>query len=146
MVEKAVEAILEIKGAQEAGRGRMYETRPQGRQDQPWFINTALAVRLEMAPERLLAAIKEIETRLGRTPGERWGPREIDIDIIFYGETIMETEALTIPHPMAAMRRFVLAPVADIDPELVHPLLGRTVSDLLASLPVEGQETRLCTP
>jgi 2-amino-4-hydroxy-6-hydroxymethyldihydropteridine diphosphokinase len=146
-VARAIGQVLAIPGAREIGRGRLYHTEPMGVTDQPWFVNTALAVELALGPRDILRRIKRIEAKLGRKPGgERWGPREIDIDVIFYGDTIMTTDELTIPHPMAAGRRFVLAPLADIDPGLLHPILGKTVRELLAALPGEGQALRPITP
>ena len=139
-VTRAMEAILAMEGVTETGRGRLYKTEPQGMKDQPWFINTALAVETSMEPAQILRRIKKIESELGRKPGgERWGPREIDIDIIYCGGLVVDQPGLIIPHPMAAKRRFVLAPLADIDPGLVHPVLKKTVSQLLAELPEEGQ-------
>ena len=146
-VTRAMEAILAMAEVREIGRGRLYKTEPQGMRDQPWFINTALAVETSMEPAEILKRIKQIESQLGRKPGgERWGPREIDIDIIYYGNRIVDMPGLAIPHPMAAKRRFVLAPLADIDPGLVHPVLKKTVSQLLAELPEEGQAVEPVAP
>ncbi|MDH4182619.1 MAG: 2-amino-4-hydroxy-6-hydroxymethyldihydropteridine diphosphokinase [Nitrospinota bacterium] len=146
MVMKAINEVLTLEGAREIGRGRLYRTEPQGRLDQPWFVNTALALWLELEPLEALKRLKKIEAGLGRTPGERWGPREIDIDIIFYGDLVMTTDELTIPHPRAAQRRFALAPLLDIDPGLIHPGLGRPVAELLEALPEDGQVVQLIEP
>ena len=143
MVRAAARRIAAIDGADVFGEGRYYETEPQGKTDQPWFVNTALAVRLDMDPLKLLERLKQIETELGRTPGQRWGPREIDIDIIFYDDSVMTSDRLTIPHPLAHQRRFVLAPLADINPGLAHPVLGTTVARLLEAIPETEQAARL---
>jgi 7,8-dihydro-6-hydroxymethylpterin-pyrophosphokinase len=91
-----------------------------------------------MKPNELLATLKGIEGLVGRTPTFRNGPREIDIDILLYGDLVLESEELTIPHPHIAERAFVLVPLADIAPDVVHPVTGQTVAALLAS--VEGKE------
>ncbi|HJM83111.1 MAG TPA: 2-amino-4-hydroxy-6-hydroxymethyldihydropteridine diphosphokinase [Nitrospinota bacterium] len=122
--------------------GSFYKTEPQGKTDQPWFVNTAIAIEVGITPEEALAMAKRIEREQGRVPGERWGAREIDIDIIFYDDIIMNTEKLTIPHKQADKRRFVLQPICDISPDVVHPTLEKSVKELLDSLPKDGQETR----
>ncbi|MBI4827486.1 MAG: 2-amino-4-hydroxy-6-hydroxymethyldihydropteridine diphosphokinase [Nitrospinae bacterium] len=142
----AIERIMALGGVAPAGLGSFYETEPQGVKDQPWFVNTAMAARLSLAPEKLLERLKEIEHDMGREPGERWGPRVIDIDIVFYDDVVMDTPPLTIPHPRAAERRFVLQPIADINPRLRHPVSGKTVSELLTALPESGQALRRLDP
>lgn len=141
-VKTAMFNIMAEEGILALGIGSVYETEPQGVKDQPWFVNTAIAVETELAPEELLLRLKKVEENMGRQPGEKDGPRLIDIDIVFYGDIIMETPELAIPHPLAGTRRFVLAPIVDISPDLPHPTLGKTVSQLLAELPEEGQVIR----
>lgn len=109
----------------------VYESPPYGVTDQAAFLNTAALLDTERAPLALLAALKAIEGELGRQRRERWGPREIDIDIIFYGEQIVDLDGLTIPHPDAHNRRFVLRPLADLAPGWRDPRDGRTVQELL---------------
>jgi 2-amino-4-hydroxy-6-hydroxymethyldihydropteridine diphosphokinase len=115
----------------------VYETEPVGYKEQPLFLNAVLLAMTELDPMELLHFIKGIESELGRQPSFRNAPRLIDIDILFYGDLVMETPELIIPHPRIAERAFVLAPLAEIAPEVVHPLSHKKISDLLAE--VEGR-------
>lgn len=116
----------------------VYETPPWGVTDQPAFLNMVLETETELEPEPLLAYLKWIETGLGRTPAARWGPRLIDIDILFYDDIILESLKIIIPHPRLHERAFVLVPLADIAPQLVHPMLGKTVSAMRDAIGQEG--------
>jgi 2-amino-4-hydroxy-6-hydroxymethyldihydropteridine diphosphokinase len=113
----------------------LYETDPIGVTDQPAFLNLAVAGRTSKSPEDLLVAVKRIEAAVGRRPTFRWGPRVVDIDIVLYGDEIVRTPALTIPHKELARRAFVLVPMAEIVPNRVHPESGKTVARLLAEVP-----------
>ena len=112
----------------------IYQTEPIGNVEQPRFLNLVCQGYTRLAPMELLTLAKGIELKLGRTPGKSNAPRPIDIDILFYGEQVIETPELVIPHPRLTERAFVLIPLAEIAPDLVHPLSGKTIKELLAGV------------
>ena len=116
----------------------IYETEPWGYTDQPAFLNCACAGTTLLTPEEVLAVLKEAETLVGRRPTFPGGPRVFDADLLFYGQAIIKTPHLQLPHPRLTERAFVLAPLAEIAPEYVHPIERQTVQDLLSR--VEGTE------
>jgi len=117
-----------------------YETEPWGITDQPRFLNLVCSGWTDLDPRELLAFLKEIERHMGRSTTVRYGPRPIDIDILFYDDLVLAEEGLTIPHPRLHERAFVLAPLADLAPELVHPGRGMTVAAMLAAVGTRGVE------
>lgn len=112
----------------------VYETQPVGVVDQPWFLNLVCRGTTRLRPRPLLEFLHEIESSLGRERGERFGPRVIDIDILAYDDQVIDEPDLELPHPRLEERRFVLEPLAEIDPGWRHPVSGKTAVELLESL------------
>ena len=119
---------------------RVYRTPPWGLPDQPDFLNAAVLAETDLAPLTLLDQLQAIEAWQGRLRGERWGPRTLDLDLLLYGDAVLDTPRLTVPHPRLHERRFALVPLCDLIPETRHPVLGRTLRELLDALPPERIE------
>ena len=118
-----------------------YETEPIELTAQPWFLNCAVKLDTEKMPKQLMSGILDLEQEMGRRRQQKKGPRIIDLDILLFGNSIIETKGLTIPHPAMHQRRFVLEPLAEIAPEVRHPVFKRTVRELRDALP-PGQAVR----
>jgi 2-amino-4-hydroxy-6-hydroxymethyldihydropteridine diphosphokinase len=114
---------------------RIYETEPVDYVDQAWFLNQVVEAETALFPMQLLTRVGRVERELGRKRTVRKGPRTIDIDILFYGAAVVETTRLEIPHPRIAERRFVLVPLAELAPDLRHPVTHRTIRQMLESAP-----------
>ena len=130
---KELESIMQIEE-----RSPIYETPPWGLVDQPDFLNQVVRGETELSPVELIKALKGIESEMGRVPTIRYGPRLIDLDLLFYNDLVFEAEKLSIPHPRMRGRAFVLVPLADLAPEFIHSVYGETVIELLAEVDPAG--------
>jgi 2-amino-4-hydroxy-6-hydroxymethyldihydropteridine diphosphokinase len=136
---QAIERLSEL--GEVAGISSYYETEPVDLLAQPWFLNCAVAVATDKMPRQFLAALQRIEREMGRKRLQPKGPRVIDLDILLFGSSVVETAQLTIPHPAMHERRFVLQPLAEIAPDARHPVFKRTIRELRDALPL-GQQVR----
>ncbi len=118
-IDTAIALLTEVGDVRLLARSRNYATEPWGKTDQDWFVNAAIAVATSLSPRLLLARCKDIERRMGRVETERWGPRIIDLDLLVYRGISIDEPDLVLPHPHIGARAFVLAPLLDIDPDLV---------------------------
>ncbi|MBN2258254.1 MAG: 2-amino-4-hydroxy-6-hydroxymethyldihydropteridine diphosphokinase [Anaerolineaceae bacterium] len=118
----------------------IYETVPWGYQDQPLFLNCVLEAATTLTPRKVLKNLKSIEIEMGRQPSIRFGPRLIDLDILFYDNLVVSSKGLTIPHPRLTERAFVLLPLSDIAADLLHPITGMTIRSLAAAIDKTGVE------
>lgn len=125
-LSKIVEYVGEI-----TTKSSLYETKAWGKTDQPNFLNLAIQLNTSLTPFAVLKEVQKIETECGRLRKEKWGERTMDIDVLFYNDLILKTDELTIPHPLIEMRKFVLMPLAEIDPDLTHPISKQKISKLL---------------
>ena len=133
-IRRAVELLDERDGVEVVAVSELRETAPWGPVEQPAFVNGAVAVETALEPAELLAALLDVERLLGRVrTGERWGPRTIDLDLLLYGEQVIDEPGLTVPHPRLHERRFALEPLAELDPDAYVPGHGR-VAELLRAL------------
>ena len=140
-LRKAIEAIaLKLSVCKQSS---IYETAAWGYTDQPDFLNQVIEVETDLTPLRLLNFLKRTEVELGRIENFRYGPRLIDIDILFYDDLVKNTSRLQIPHPRIPERAFVLVPLNEIAPSLEHPVLGKTITELLEDVP-DKAGVRLC--
>lgn len=137
-LDAAIAALDASPGLRVTGRSRSFSTPPWGHLDQPDFVNAAIAVSTTLTPHALLDTLLSLEQAFGRVrEGERWGPRTLDLDLLAFGDAMIDDDRLTVPHPRIAERAFVLLPLADIAPEAVLPGLGH-LSDLIKAVDTTG--------
>lgn len=133
-IQNALHGLSKTEGITLQKVSSVYQTDPVGYETQAQFLNGVAAIQTDLPPLSLLHTLKNIESEVGRQHRIRWGPREIDLDILIYGDLCLQTEKLVIPHPEMHHRRFVLAPLVEIAPDLVHPVLKETVQTLVERL------------
>lgn len=132
--EKAISEILKIDYHKLLAKSSFFKTQPLGYTSQDWFVNGVIKIETALKASDLLQTLKDIESQLGRTETFRWGPRTIDLDILFFDDIQIHTGELQIPHPHIQNRQFVLIPLSEIDRNLIHPVLKKTVQELLENL------------
>jgi len=141
---KALAALNRTDTVEIESISRFYFTEPMEYSGQPWFVNAAAKIRTSLTPADLLAVLKLFEVEYGRVDsGVRFGPRPLDFDIIFYNDLIIETPQLIVPHPRMHHREFVLRPISDLAPELIHPIFNKSIRELLDGLSMQNQQ---CIP
>lgn len=141
-LQKAIASLA--PNVQTLSQSSIYETEPWGYSDQPYFLNQVIKCSTSLEPAALLAFLKEIEAQMGRQETFRFGPRLIDLDILFYDDLILDTPTLTIPHPRIIERAFVLIPLSEIAPDLIHPVKNKSIGELKNS--IDANSTMLYQP
>ena len=133
-ITKAINSISKLKNIELKKISSMITTKPYGKTDQPDFLNCVIEINTALLPEELLKKCLDIENQLGRIRNEKWGPRTIDIDLLFYENKIINTELLVLPHPKLHKREFVLTSLNELCPDLVHPILNKKIKDIFMEL------------
>lgn len=133
-LKRAIEELGKVQGTRVLAVSSFYKTEPVGDVEQDWFINAAAEIETSLAPRELLNRLLDIEKDLGRVREVKWGPRIIDLDILLYDDLVMDEEGLVIPHPYLHERGFVLMPLAEISPEVMHPKLKKSMSELMKGI------------
>ena len=129
--EKAISEILRLDHHKLLAKSSLYKTQPMDYTAQDWFVNAVIKIETDLEAYELLRTLKTIESQLGRAETFRWGPRIMDLDILFFDHIEIHTDELRIPHPLIQNRQFVLVPLAEIDRNLIHPVLKKTIQELL---------------
>ena len=137
-IKQALDELEKSPGVRLGAVSSLYRTKPVGPIAQPPFVNAVFSLEYGMSPQDLLALLLSVEEKMGRIRRERWGPRVIDLDLLFFDEAIISEQGLEVPHPRLHERRFVLTPLVEIAPDIIHPILKKSAFDLLAALPAEG--------
>ena len=143
---RGIDDLCDGKDIVLAARSPFYRTEPVNYVNQDWFVNAVIKIVTNLAPRDLLARTRQVQQKFGRKgDAVRFGPRILDLDIIFYQDLVLESDDLVIPHPRMHKRRFVLQPICDIDPNVMHPGLGKTVQELLNQLVTTDQDMKPCS-
>jgi len=135
----AIDLADKIPGCSVENRSRFYRTQPVGVEDQDWYVNAVISLRAEIQAQVLLKGLLAIEAGMGRIRKKKWESRPIDLDILLFGQDVINEKNLNIPHPQMHLRRFVLVPMAELAPDLIHPVLNETMAGLLNGFSGEEQ-------
>ncbi len=136
---QAIDRMAYIDGCRVVGRSPFYQTEPIGVDAQDWYVNGVVRIGTTLGPRDLLTALLSIESAMGRVRRRKWESRIIDLDILLYENEVIQELSLVVPHPLMHTRRFVLEPMAQLAPGLIHPVLGRSLPDLMAVIGSEAQ-------
>ena len=137
---KAIQLMDDMEGCRLLGRSGFYKTEPFGVDGQEWYLNGVVSLETKRPPSNLLQGLMAIEARMGRVRKEKWEARVIDLDLLLYGDLIIDESSLKVPHPRMHERKFVLVPIVDLVPNLIHPVLGRRMIELLEDCSGAGQQ------
>ena len=136
---RAIDRVDKMEGSRVRARSTLFRTEPVGVEGQDWYVNCVIRVDAELSAEKMLRGLNSIEGQMGRVRRGRWNSRIIDLDILLYGQQVIDEKGLIIPHKLMHLRRFVLAPMIELAPELIHPVLGKTMVELIKGLSERGQ-------
>lgn len=136
---KAIDLIERIPGCLVEAQSDFFRTEPVGVEDQNWYVNCVISLQPDISVQQLLKNLLAIEAGLGRERKQKWNPRTIDLDIILFGQDLINEKNLTVPHPLMHERRFVLVPMVQLAPDLIHPVFEKSMIELLDALPEERQ-------
>ena len=136
---ESIDRISQFSHIRITKRSSLYRTEPVGLREQEWFVNGVIEIKTKYTATTLLKVLQQIESDMGRIRKERWGPRTIDLDILFYGQEVIKEKDLSVPHPELHKRRFVLIPMYEIAPYVIHPAFGISIKGLLSRLQDESR-------
>lgn len=137
--KKAISLMGQLEGCSVGGQSSFYRTEPVGVEGQDYYVNGVICLNTDLSAEDLLNHLLDIEAHMGRVRLKKWDARVIDLDILLFGSQIIKKPDLMVPHPLMHLRRFVLTPLRQVAPELMHPVLGKSIRELAEMLPEEGQ-------
>ena len=141
-LKRASDELKKMRGSGVVWYSPVYETDPYGKTDQPNFLNAVGEIDATLLPPELMEELKSVEQRVGSSSTERWGPREIDLDILLYDGVVFQDDQVIVPHPDLEQRKFVLIPFREIAPDVVHPVSGLTIEELASACPDQGRVRR----
>jgi 2-amino-4-hydroxy-6-hydroxymethyldihydropteridine diphosphokinase len=136
---KAIDLVGRIPGCRLTARSDFYRTEPVGVEGHDWYVNSVISITTGISAQHLLKELLTTEAKTGRERKKKWDPRIIDLDILLFGQDVINEKDLTVPHPLMHLRKFVLVPIVQLAPNLIHPVLGKTMTELLDSFPEKGQ-------